>query len=296
MAFSVQTIIILFNALIINNSFVESITFFKRKDFLVPGQADTFKDSIYEMADRMASRENDASIGQFPWMVAIHASIINNNDEYSHCGGSIISNRWVLTAAHCVKQSEQILIMFGDVNNDHADSRFYQGPGFAMIASNIFSHPYWDEHHENDIALIYMPEEIPFGPTVKPIRLSSHMDTDESYDGKKALIMGWGDNGTGRGSSILQYGSLPIIPNNKCYEDGYIDPDLLCTASDTGAEACQGDSGSPLIVYNHYYRQFIQVGIFSTGLDNDCPSAYPGWYTRVDSHYLWIQSITGILF
>ncbi|CAG5078353.1 Similar to Venom serine protease Bi-VSP (Bombus ignitus) [Cotesia congregata] len=195
----------------------------------------------------------------------------HNDDEYFYCGGSIISNRWVLTAAHCVTQSEQILIMFGDVNRDHADSDFYQGPGFAMIASKIFSHPYWDGHHKNDIALLYMPEDIPFGHFP-----ATWIPTNHIYDGKKALIMGWGDNDMGKGSSILQYGSVPIIPNNKCYEDGYIDPDLLCTAGNTGVEACKGDSGSPLMVYSHYYNQFIQVGIISAGLDYDCPSAYPG--------------------
>ncbi|KAH0557653.1 collagenase-like [Cotesia glomerata] len=299
MAFSMQTIVILFSAvfiIILNSNIVEPITFFKHGDIPILGRADSYQRSIYKMEKPLTSRDHDANPGQFPWMVSIHIIQIDNDDQYFHCGGSIISNRWVLTAAHCMKQSERILVMFGDVNRAHADYNSYQGPGFAMIGPHVFSHPYWDGHQENDIALLYMPEDIPFGPTVQPIKLSGHMDTYKSYSGKQALIMGWGLNGTGRETTILQYGFLPIISIEMCYISGYITSDTLCTAANTGLDACPGDSGGPLIVYSQNYNCYIQIGVVRAGVNKHCPSAYPGFYTRIDSHYLWIQKITGILF
>ncbi|KAG8038555.1 hypothetical protein G9C98_006251 [Cotesia typhae] len=246
MAFRMQTIVILFSAVfttILNSNFVEPITFFKHGNIPILGRADAYQRSIDEMEKPLTSRDHDASPGQFPWMVSIHIIQIDNDDQYFHCGGSIISNRWVLTAAHCMKQFERILVMFGDVNRAHADYHSYQGPG-----------------------------------------------------GKQALIMGWGLNGTGRKTAILQYGFLPIISFEMCYIHGYITSDTLCTAANTGVDACPGDSGGPLIVYSQNYNRYVQVGVVRAGVNKDCPSAYPGFYTRVDFHYLWIQKTTGILF
>lgn len=134
------------------------------------------------MEKPLTSRDHDASPGQFPWMVSIHIIRIDNDDQYFHCGGSIISNRWVLTSAHCMKQSERILVMFGDVNRAHADYHSYQGPGFAMMGPHVFSHPYWDGHHENDIALLYMPEDIPFGRKIFLKTLNDQLSSTINYN------------------------------------------------------------------------------------------------------------------
>ncbi|XP_070509010.1 trypsin-like [Chironomus tepperi] len=183
------------------------------------------------------------------------------------CGGSIINQDTILTAAHCVDGDlpEWIAVRAG------SDLRS-QG-GQILQVRNIIIHPeYQRSGLYNDVAVLKLSTQLRFSSKVMPIGLPPRGMSFRS--GTPLLVSGWGALlWQGSSPERLQKVIVPYVPNDVCGRIyGNIRATSLC-AGEEGVDACQGDSGGPLV-----HNNFV-VGIVSGG--SYCAfDGYPGTYAR----------------
>ncbi|GFG31760.1 hypothetical protein Cfor_11160, partial [Coptotermes formosanus] len=226
-----------------------------------------------------------AARGQFPWQVALSI------DNSLFCGGSLISNKWILTAAHCTGSSYEVRL--------GANRLDIQERGSLIVASrHSVVHPcYVKSELKDDIAVIRLPHKVRFSTYIRPVKLPRRSQLVNTFVGQRLRVSGWGrySDSAPNGSTYLLYADLVAINNTKCAKvfGKYIKSTNLCVATSGGTSTCGGDSGGPLVYYAH--GVFTQVGIVSFGAADGCQLGYPAVFTRVTSYLNWIQSVTGIL-
>lgn len=226
----------------------------------------------------------EAELGEFPWMVAM----LRRGQQF--CGGSLIDERNVLTAAHCVEFMTKhdvaaLRLHIGDLN-------IYSNketPHVERKAKRVLYHKgFTMKNLAHDIALIHLDKPVVFSETIQPVCLHSGeppYDTGKSY----ADVAGWGTTSSGGPqSSKLLAVRIRVITNTECNQkykekNKMVGPGMVCAGSQ-GKDSCQGDSGGPLVVDGR--SQAKQIGIVSWGIG--CAS-YPGVYTRVDKYIKWIK-------
>ncbi|MBY3153326.1 trypsin-like serine protease [Rhizobium laguerreae] len=252
-----------------------------------------------------------AKKGEWPWQVKILAPDPEQRGRFGgHCGGSLISPRWILTAAHCVtsgrsgKQdlfARDLLIVEGKSKIDKVIA--VDGPDKPGLAvEEVIIHEDFDRKvFANDIALIKLSEPA----KSKPAILASASDDEVEAAGHPAVVTGWGYTKADHGwddkylPTELQEVELPIVPREDCraaYRDSSmrmnpIDERNVCAGyAKGGRDACQGDSGGPLVAQRPDKR-WIQLGIVSWGAG--CAEAeHYGVYTRVAAFRDWIAAKT----
>lgn len=233
---------------------------------------------------------SDAEISQAPWQVALVDSNDPNNYQGQFCGGSLISPRWVVTAAHCVDSRVE------------SDFRILSGVSLlssesltGTAVSKIIVHPEWNPYtNRNDVALVEVAEPLVLtSGIIETISISSADITP----GLSALITGWGsiqrDTGIGETRTYpqkLQKGQVFAQTSNFCRSSlglGFDSRTMMCaTVDDFSVDTCYGDSGGPLAIYRS--GRFELAGITSWGVG--CAWEYPGVYTKVSNFYRWINS------
>lgn len=237
-------------------------------------------------ANRLIVGGVEAQEHEFPWQ----ASVRRKSTDSHFCGGSIINQRWIVTAAHCMQGETPgvVSVVIGDHTRNAANS--------ARLSLNVQSIHVHENYNSrtlvNDIALIEVTADIAFSADVQPVCSPDRVD---DYHYRKSVCSGWGTINSGGVCcpQTLRYVSLNVTTNAFCdaaYPRDTISADMICASDNIGGtdrDSCQGDSGGPLVV-KEAGGSFTLVGIVSWGIG--CASGYPGVYSRVTHFNDWILS------
>jgi len=231
---------------------------------------------------------SEASPGMFPWQCLYRAT------TGGLCGCSVISPRWVLTAAHCTIETpaSRMRISMG-ITNRRRDI----GQNF-FVDLKIEHEDYNPSTLENDIALLFLDRPATFNSLVRNISIPPQ-GSDVTV-GKSCVISGWGttvDDPSSPTPSILQHANVPIMSNLRCQrylrEIRVVDVFMCAGFEEGGVDTCQGDSGGPLACFNEEQGKYYLQGVTSFGF-NCARARSPGVYTRVSEFSDWIRENSGI--
>ncbi|XP_063096624.1 transmembrane protease serine 11B [Cavia porcellus] len=234
--------------------------------------------------DRIKGGSN-AQEGEWPWQ----ASLKMNGRHY--CGASLISELFLVTAAHCFRQTnnpKDFTVSFGT----HVTPPYMQHD----VQEIMIHEGYVKGEHHDDIAIIRLTEKVVFKNDVHRVCLPEATQT--LLPGEGVVVTGWGAlSYDGKFPVLLQKAPVKIIDTNTCNSEeayyGMIQDTMLCAGYMEGnIDACQGDSGGPLVHPNSRNIWYL-VGIVSWG--DECGKINkPGVYTRVTAYRNWIASKTGV--
>ncbi|KAG7200508.1 hypothetical protein KM043_001072 [Ampulex compressa] len=221
------------------------------------------------------------SIRKVPYQV----SIINRGEH--HCGGTIISENWVLTAAHCMDEASRYFGVRAGSDDPTSGGSYHRVDRFVRHKGYDYSE---DGLPMNDIALVHVVEPFISDETTQVIPLYDFKEYTKP--GSLGVVSGWGYAGDDVSSAKLKRAVIPIISKAECRRavahHGRLPEGQICAGYELGGhDTCKGDSGGPLAVEGRL------AGVISWGLG--CAEARkPGIYSEVAYHREWIRSNSGV--
>uniref|UniRef100_A0A8C5LFI1 Serine protease 38 n=1 Tax=Jaculus jaculus TaxID=51337 RepID=A0A8C5LFI1_JACJA len=213
--------------------------------------------------------------GKWPWQVSLHYS------GFHTCGGTILNEYWVLSAAHCF--TFDVYVGITDLSGASRHTQWFE-------VNQVILNPTYQLFHPTggDVALLQLKSSILFSDSVLPVCLPPY---NMSLANLSCWSTGWGlISPQGQTTDYLQEVQLPLMPRVICQRlyghVSFILPDMLCALDFKNVKnVCEGDSGGPLVC--ELNQTWIQIGIVSWGRGCAQP-LYPGVYARVSHFMKWI--------
>ncbi|KAM7398241.1 hypothetical protein PAMA_006237 [Pampus argenteus] len=241
---------------------------------------------------------DEAIPGEIPWQVALMAHSQSLERAMPFCGGSLLSDLWVITAAHClfrnevVKQTYFVRVGEHDVLQDEGPERDH------AVAEHQIHHKYnyQKSQYDHDIALLKLANPVELSNQRRPICLGPK-DFIENLirESTASMVSGWGRlKFLGAQANKLQKLNVPYVDRTLCKQSSqdHITPYMFCAGFESEQkDSCQGDSGGPHAT--NYKGTWFLTGIVSWGEECAKDGKY-GIYTRVSRYYRWISQKTGI--
>ncbi|KAM4015310.1 trypsin-like [Anomaloglossus baeobatrachus] len=197
------------------------------------------------------------------------------------CGGSLITARWIISAAHCYKQPKTLIAHLGE-----HDTTKEEGGEQHIQVEKAYQYFYYNEYYiDHDFMMVKLAEPAQLNRHVQPIPIASSCPTEGSW----CLVSGWGNLKTSgvQYPNNLQCLDVPVLSTSSCKSSypNKITNNMFCAGYlEGGKDSCQGDSGGPLICNGELY------GVVSWG-QGCAQTGYPGVYTKVCIYFDWIKSV-----
>lgn len=237
----------------------------------------------------------DVPVGEQSWVVGILQAAIDDDYNAQFCGGTLIDPQWVLTAAHCTLNEQDQAFQPADLQVLVGQRMLHSTEGARLAVDKIVRHPDFDTTtYRNDIALLHLSTATP----TPFVALATSATNPLLSQAQQAMVVGWGITEDGVGADVLQRAQVPLVDTATCRqfyaEYGImVAENTLCAGYEQGGiDACTGDSGGPLLVWNNAQRSWVQLGIISWG--SGCAEAgVYGVYTEVAGFATWIATTVG---
>lgn len=256
---------------------------------------------LITLSNRIGGGE-ESERGQFPWHVAIY-----HRKSASHvyqCGGTLITKRSILTAAHCVTvngdalRADDFLVYLGL----HNLKRELGGEQIRKV-SKIMVHPEYDRQGlYSDISVLKFIEPYDTSNTlITPICLWKDTDDESSnFDNLSGIVAGWGLNEHGTINENLTFLTLPVVSRAKCIQKNrtFYTPLLngrtYCAGDGSGKSVCNGDSGGGMVFYDRERNFWRLRGVVSASIRKQntfvCDMSFYAIFTDVPKFKQWITN------